>query len=52
MDPKYPDITVELVGTDGNAFAVLGNVWSLATRLAMSDALSWSACRCRSRPSW
>ena len=23
---KYPDITVELTGNDGNAFAVLGNV--------------------------
>ena len=23
---KYPDIMVELIGNDGNAFAVLGNV--------------------------
>ena len=26
MNPKYPDITVELVGQDGNAFAILGRV--------------------------
>jgi len=26
MDVKYPDITVKLVGSDGNAFAVLGKV--------------------------
>jgi hypothetical protein len=26
MVPKYPDIIVELMGTDGNAFAVLGKV--------------------------
>ena len=24
MSPKYPDITVELTGHDGNAFVVLG----------------------------
>jgi hypothetical protein len=26
MTPKYPEITVQLTGTDGNAFAVLGKV--------------------------
>ena len=26
MEPKYPDITVELVGDDGTAFAILGAV--------------------------
>jgi hypothetical protein len=26
MTPKHPDITVQLTGTDGNAFAVLGKV--------------------------
>jgi len=25
-DVKYPDITVQLTGTDGNAFAVIGKV--------------------------
>lgn len=24
--PKYPNVKVELIGTDGNAFAVLGKV--------------------------
>lgn len=24
MEPKYPDITVQLTGNDGNAFTVLG----------------------------
>ncbi len=26
MNPKYPDITVKLVGEDGNAFAIIGRV--------------------------
>lgn len=26
MKPKYPNVTVKLVGTDGNAFAILGTV--------------------------
>jgi hypothetical protein len=33
MEPKYPKIKVKLVGTDGNAFAVLGAV-KKALRLA------------------
>lgn len=24
--PKYPDITVKLTGTDGNAFSIIGRV--------------------------
>lgn len=26
MDPKYPDITVQLSGVNGNAFSVMGAV--------------------------
>ena len=26
MEPKFPHVEVELVGQDGNAFAILGNV--------------------------
>ena len=26
MEPRYPEVEVELVGHDGNAFAVLGRV--------------------------
>lgn len=26
MSPKYPDIQVELIGQDGNAFFILGSV--------------------------
>ncbi len=26
MEPKYPNIKVQLSGRDGNAFAILGNV--------------------------
>jgi len=26
MYPKFPDVEVQLTGTDGNAFAVIGNV--------------------------
>lgn len=25
-EPLYPDITVQLIGEDGNAFSILGNV--------------------------
>ena len=32
-DVKYPDITVQLVGKDGNAFAILGRC-----RMAMKKA--------------
>jgi hypothetical protein len=33
MDPKFPHVEVELVGQDGNAFAILG-----ATSKAMRQA--------------
>lgn len=36
MEPKYPNITVKLIGTDGNAFAILGKV-TRALRLAKVD---------------
>ena len=26
MEPKYPDITVQLTGEDGNAFSIIGRV--------------------------
>lgn len=26
MEPRHPEVKVQLVGTDGNAFAVLGKV--------------------------
>ena len=26
MEPLFPNVTVKLTGTDGNAFAILGNV--------------------------
>lgn len=32
-EPLYPDVTVKLVGEDGNAFAILGRV-----RRALRDA--------------
>ena len=32
MTTKYPDITVELSGTDGNAFAILGKVKKALSR--------------------
>ena len=34
MTPKYPDITVQLVGQDGNAFAIMGSGRA-------SDAQAW-----------
>jgi hypothetical protein len=30
--PKYPNITVQLLGRDGNAFAILGRVQSAMRR--------------------
>jgi hypothetical protein len=35
--PKYPYIRVRLVGTDGNAFAVLGKVLGALRRAGVSD---------------
>jgi hypothetical protein len=36
-DIKYPDITVQLVGTDGNAYAVLGRVRRALLEANVSD---------------
>ena len=38
MVPKYPDITVQLVGEDGNAFAVLGKVSRALRQAGVSPA--------------
>jgi hypothetical protein len=38
MVPKYPEITVQLTGTDGNAFAVLGKVTQALRRAGVSPA--------------
>jgi hypothetical protein len=32
MTPKYPDISVELAGSDGNAFAVMAKVGNALQR--------------------
>jgi len=32
MEPKYPDITVNLVGNDGNAMTILGQCTRTARR--------------------
>lgn len=37
MTPKYPHITVELTGYDGNAFAVLGRCRQAAQRTELPD---------------
>ena len=37
MEPKYPNITVSLVGEDGNAFMVLGLVSKALRRGGVSD---------------
>ena len=34
--PKYPEITVELVGQDGNAFAIMGRVAQALRRNGVS----------------
>jgi hypothetical protein len=37
MDPKYPDVHVELLGKDGNAFAILGNVAKALRRAGVAE---------------
>jgi hypothetical protein len=37
MSPKYPDITVELTGHDGNAFVVLGRCRQAAQQADLND---------------
>lgn len=41
-EPRHPDVVVQLTGTDGNAFAVLGRVRA-ALRKAGIDASEFSA---------
>lgn len=36
MEPRYPHITVELSGTDGNAFAIIGKVIRALKRAKVS----------------
>jgi alkylhydroperoxidase family enzyme len=38
MTPKYPDVTVQLSGEDGNAFMVLGLCQRAAKRAGLSEA--------------
>lgn len=37
MTPKYPHITVALVGHDGNAFVILGRCRKAAREAGLSD---------------
>lgn len=37
--PKYPDVKVQLVGNDGNAFAILGRVRSALKRAGHAEAV-------------
>ena len=37
-DPKYPHITVPLVGHDGNIFAIIGRARVIARRAGLSAA--------------
>lgn len=38
MTPKYPKITVELIGHDGNAFTVIGRCCQAAREAGLSDS--------------
>lgn len=43
LSPKYPDVEVTLTGTDGNAFAIIGNVSKALKRAGERDAArEWS----------
>jgi hypothetical protein len=35
---KYPEVEVQLTGTDGNAFAIIGNVSRALKRAGLRDA--------------
>lgn len=37
---KYPDVTVQLTGTDGNAFALIGNVARALRRAGHADVVN------------
>ncbi len=37
MNPKHPDITVELAGHDGNAFSVLGGCRRAAQEVGLPE---------------
>jgi hypothetical protein len=37
MNPKHPDITVELAGHDGNAFSVLGRCHKAAQEAGLPE---------------
>jgi len=38
MSTRFPDVSVELSGSDGNAFAILGSVSKALRRAGVSDA--------------
>ncbi len=38
MEPKYPQVKVQLVGQDGNAFAILGAVRRAMKRAGLTAA--------------
>jgi hypothetical protein len=40
MEIRFPDVEVELIGSDGNAFAVLGNVSKALRRAGHGDEVS------------
>jgi len=40
-NPKYPDITIPLVGEDGNSFAILGRVKRQMRRAGLPDSEFW-----------
>ena len=37
MTPKYPNITVRLIGHDGNAFTVIGRCCKAARKAGLSE---------------
>jgi hypothetical protein len=38
MDPKFPDVEVQLTGEDGNAFFIIGRVSKALKRAGHADA--------------
>jgi hypothetical protein len=44
MMPLYPDVTVKLVGSDGNAFAIIANVSKALKAVGRkTEAVAWQS---------
>jgi hypothetical protein len=52
MDITYPDVTVQLTGEDGNAFAIIGRVAKALRREVSPEAASQFSAEAMNQPSY